>query len=212
MALPGGSLRCNKWSGIGNAADPRRPLAEPPPLTQLRHWPPNFAATHSSPSCGPYGIFVQEGAKLTLGDNFPVAGGVSGLVAAGIVNGGQGAQDGQAFATGIYLQGNNPKALTFSPDKGETLTVAGVIGDDKGSATAAGYTAAPGTEGTAGITLNGPGTVMLTAANTYTGGTTIKAGTLEVGNGGSIKGNVQFAGANATLQFLAVTVSISSTA
>jgi hypothetical protein len=27
-----GVLRCRKWSGIGNAADPRRPLAGPPPL------------------------------------------------------------------------------------------------------------------------------------------------------------------------------------
>ena len=96
-----------------------------------------------------------------------------------------------------YLQGNNPKALTFSPANGETTTVAGVIGDDKGSTTIG----APGyTEGTAGITLNGPGTLVLTAENTYTGGTTIKAGTLELGNGGSIKGNVKFAGANATLQ------------
>jgi hypothetical protein len=28
-----GVPRCNKWSGIGNAADPRRPVAGPPPLT-----------------------------------------------------------------------------------------------------------------------------------------------------------------------------------
>src|SRR5207253_11349783 len=53
----------------------------------------------------------------------------------------------------------------------------------------------------AGITLNGAGTLILTAANTYTGNTVIKAGTLELGNSGSVKGNVQFAGANATLQF-----------
>ena len=143
-------------------------------------------------------IFVQAGASLTFGDisaPVPFAGGS--MVGAGTVNGGTGGANGQAFATGIYLQGNNPKALTFSPANGETTTVAGVIGDDKGSTTIG----APGyTEGTAGITLNGPGTLVLTAANTYTGGTTIKAGTLELGNGGSIKGNVKFAGANATLQ------------
>ena len=33
MALNGSVPRCNKWSGIGNAADPRRSLDGPPPLT-----------------------------------------------------------------------------------------------------------------------------------------------------------------------------------
>ena len=40
---------------------------------------------------------------------------------------------------------------------------------------------------------NGTGTTILTGANTYTGGTTISAGTLQLGNGGmsgSITGNV----------------------
>ena len=47
----------------------------------------------------------------------------------------------------------------------------------------------------------GTGTSILTAANTYSGGTTISAGTLQLGNGGitgSIAGNVVDNGA---LQF-----------
>jgi outer membrane autotransporter protein len=47
----------------------------------------------------------------------------------------------------------------------------------------------------------GPGTTVLSAANTYTGGTTITAGTLQIGNGGtsgSIQGNVTD---NGTLAF-----------
>ncbi|MCS5616940.1 MAG: autotransporter-associated beta strand repeat-containing protein, partial [Pirellulales bacterium] len=52
-----------------------------------------------------------------------------------------------------------------------------------------------------GITKAGPGTMRLTATNTYSGGTTISAGTLTIGNGGttgSILGNVTN---NGTLAF-----------
>ena len=39
--------------------------------------------------------------------------------------------------------------------------------------------------GTAGLTQAGPGTLILTGANTYTGTTTISAGTLQIGSGGT---------------------------
>ncbi|WP_163334167.1 autotransporter-associated beta strand repeat-containing protein, partial [Klebsiella aerogenes] len=35
------------------------------------------------------------------------------------------------------------------------------------------------------LTKAGPGTLILTANNTYTGGTTISAGTLQLGSGGN---------------------------
>ena len=47
--------------------------------------------------------------------------------------------------------------------------------------------------GTGALTQMGPGTLILTNTNTYGGGTTISAGTLQIGNGGttgSITGNV----------------------
>ncbi len=59
------------------------------------------------------------------------------------------------------------------------------------------------TDGTGGVGLakSGAGTMILTGANTYTGGTTIDAGTLQIGDGeatGSIVGNVMD---NGTLAF-----------
>lgn len=55
--------------------------------------------------------------------------------------------------------------------------------------------------GTGALTKTGAGTLILSSANTYTGGTTISAGTLQIGNGGttgSITGNVTN---NGTLAF-----------
>lgn len=47
--------------------------------------------------------------------------------------------------------------------------------------------------GTGSVTQNGPGTTVFTGANTYTGGTHIATGILQLGNGttnGSMVGNV----------------------
>jgi fibronectin-binding autotransporter adhesin len=80
-------------------------------------------------------------------------------------------------------------AITVSGDPmldvgaGQTVTASGGISDG----TSAGD-----------IVKTGTGTLILTAANTYTGGTTISAGTLQLGNGetsGSIVGNVVDSGA-----------------
>ncbi len=69
---------------------------------------------------------------------------------------------------GVVL--NNSAGLTVSPTASDTF--AGVISNSGG--------------GSGGLTVNGDSTLVLTAANTYTGPTTINAGaTLQLGNGSS---------------------------
>uniref|UniRef100_UPI0013DA6871 autotransporter-associated beta strand repeat-containing protein n=1 Tax=Serratia marcescens TaxID=615 RepID=UPI0013DA6871 len=63
------------------------------------------------------------------------------------------------------------------------------------------YTFAGLIAGTGSLTQAGSGTTILTTNNTYQGGTTINAGTLQLGNGGAtgwITGNVTN---NGTLAF-----------
>ncbi|MGJ7511463.1 autotransporter-associated beta strand repeat-containing protein [Variovorax sp. GT1P44] len=93
---------------------------------------------------------------------------------------------GMQFATSGYrVQG---QAISLAAGS-NTLRV----GD--GSAPSAGYVAtiASALTGAGGIDKTDQGTLVLTGANSYTGGTTITAGTLQLGNGGSsgsIVGNV----------------------
>ncbi|WP_178131204.1 autotransporter-associated beta strand repeat-containing protein, partial [Reyranella sp. CPCC 100927] len=90
----------------------------------------------------------------------------------------------QFSTTGYRLTGGT---LTLSPATGTT----GTINVDAGITATIGSVIADGT-GT-GLNKIGPGTLILTGANTYSGGTTITAGTLQIGDGearGSIIGNV----------------------
>jgi len=90
----------------------------------------------------------------------------------GSVAGGVGGTDGSAFGAGIFLQGD--EQISLDPAAGQTLTFDDVIADQTGSG---------GTGGNAGagsLMLDGAGTVVLAADNTFTGGITIAAGTLDL--------------------------------
>ncbi|WP_453962508.1 autotransporter domain-containing protein [Amorphus suaedae] len=103
----------------------------------------------------------------------------------------------QAFDTlqfktsGYQLTGGT---LALSPASG----TAGTLNVDGGVTATIGSTIADGTGTT--LAKSGSGTLTLTGANTYTGGTQVSAGRL-VGNTGSIKGNIANAG---TVEFAQV--------
>lgn len=67
-----------------------------------------------------------------------------------------------------YL-GNGPRGLTLTGGEADTNTLAANIADNGGATT---------------LTKNGTGTWVLTGTNTYSGGTTIASGLLQVGAGG----------------------------
>jgi fibronectin-binding autotransporter adhesin len=128
---------------------------------------------------------VQQGGKLTVAGNFTVNGN---SVLAGTGGGGT-AGNGSALGSGIFLQGNN--TIFFQPAAGETQTIADVITDQNGSL---------GSGGSGALTVNGPGTLVLSAVDTYTGPTTVTTGTLAVtgsilnsiatvSNGGTLAGS-----------------------
>jgi hypothetical protein len=73
------------------------------------------------------------------------------------------------------LRGGGAAGGTVTVASGQTLTVA-----ESGSQTFSGMIAGAG-----GLALNGSGTTALTGANSYTGTTTISAGTLSIGSGGT---------------------------
>ncbi|WP_422001589.1 autotransporter domain-containing protein [Reyranella sp.] len=120
-------------------------------------------------------IFVQQGGTLTLAGPLNVSGGtVTGGTGAGA------AGSGSALGSGIFLQGDG--TLTFAPAAGQSQTVADVIADQTGSG---------GTGVNAGswaLVKNGAGTLALSAANTYSGGTAVTGGLVNfaaAGNFGS---------------------------
>jgi hypothetical protein len=127
-------------------------------------------------------LFVQGGGNLTLTGNFftsgnTVAGGLGG-------NSGQpgGGTDGSAFGSGMFLHGNG--TLTFAPE-GFTQTVNDDITD--GSANGSGFSWA--------IVKNGDGVLDLEGSNTHGGGTTVNAGTLQLGTLSNVTAPITVIGA-----------------
>ena len=106
-----------------------------------------------------------------------------------------------AASSGTLQIGNGAGAGTVT---GSGITTGAGTGTVIFNHTDASYTFAPLISGTTSVQHNGTGTTLLTALNTYTGTTTISAGTLSVGvmaNGGAASGIGQSANAASNLVF-----------
>ena len=149
---------------------------------------------------------VVDGATLNTA-RFNIVGNVT-LNGAALVNsiptGTDGASyDGFQFLGSVTVGGSAPSTISTPTSRGNhllgggttTFDVADVTGDAAVDLTVStnlrngsgDYT------GTGSLAKTGAGTMLLTAANTYTGTTTISAGTLEIGGAGSL-GNGSYAG------------------
>jgi len=78
---------------------------------------------------------------------------------------------------------SGPGYVTFAPEATRTITLNNVW------------------SGVGGLTVNGPGTVAMSGANTYTGGTTISQGTLAFNTGAAVADGTLTVAGGATLDF-----------
>ena len=125
-----------------------------------------FDSTFSGAFTGSGGIDKINAGTLTLTGSNTYTGGT--IISLGVLQIGNGGTTGS-----IVGDVTDNGALVFS--RADTVTFAGTI------------------SGTGSLEQSGTGKTVLTANNTYTGGTTINAGTLQLGNGGtagSVVGNV----------------------
>jgi fibronectin-binding autotransporter adhesin len=85
---------------------------------------------------------------------------------------------------GMFISGANPYSITSTSGGGITTSSSGGAltfnNYDTGTVTLSAPILANGANA---VTFAGPGTTVLTGANTYTGPTTVAAGTVEIGNG-----------------------------
>ncbi len=108
-------------------------------------------------------IFLESSGQLIVSGGFTINGNsVSGGA------GGAGASAGSGFGAGIFLQGDG--LLVLAPPGGTITTIGDVIADES----------AGGGPGRWSLLKDGGGTLILSGANQYSGGTAIAAGTLSV--------------------------------
>jgi autotransporter-associated beta strand protein len=136
-------------------------------------------------------FFIGNGGTLTILDHFQAS------ITSGTSQGGTGqssAQNGQALGPDIFLMSGG----TINFNQSTPFTINTAIASDNG--------AGGGSTTTGGIIMSGSGVLTLGGANTYTGSTTLNAGTVQISddtNLGNAANPVNFNGG--TLEFTAST-------
>jgi outer membrane autotransporter protein len=128
-------------------------------------------------------VFVVTGGTLTINGD--------GATSGGSVAGAAGGNVAQAFGSGFFMQGS---VLNFGTGN---YFVSDVIADQTGSGGGSASNGVGAVGGVSTIVKSGSGTTTLGAANTYTGGTVLNAGTVSVSadnNLGSPVGSITFNG------------------
>jgi len=153
-------------------------------------------------------VFVVAGGSLSFTGNGTTSctAGAGQCVTGG--NGGTGLTkhnggNGSAYGSGFFVEGSNVTFGNGTAGGAGTYTISDVIADLNGSA--GNTTTSNGVGGTGGassITVN-QATLNLSAANTYTGGTTLTAGTINVGNNSALGSGALAMAAGTTLGFSA---------
>ena len=97
--------------------------------------------------------------------------------------------EGGGFTLDIQNSGAGGSGITMDSAAGASILnssviLGGSIPTITNNSTANDLTMGGEISGSAGVTKDGPGRLIFTAANTYTGGTTINDGTLQIGDGG----------------------------
>ncbi len=155
---------------------------------------------YASLSLGASGNVTYSGTLTPSGSTYNLGGGGGTLTFTPAMTG----------ATSLNVSGPGVVALTGSNTYGGLTTISGGTlqlgsGGTTGSIDATSgvtdnsvlafnrsdsVTFAPAVSGSGSLTQMGPGTVALTGSNTYTGGTAISGGTLQLGDGANINGSV----------------------
>lgn len=146
-------------------------------------------------------VFVRAGASLMV-----QSAGTSASIAGGSVVAGTGIKIGAAAGKGLFLM----SGATTTFDIAGSYTIADALADDSTATLPAGQSYTAGNGVGAAITKQGPGTLILSGANTYGGATMVNAGVLRVAVPGAINASAVTVGVSGTLTGDGSTVAIDS--